>query len=273
MPAATGRARRRRRFRGSIFSRGASGLSEGRGHHVGRGAVAGKNGGNRAAAHDGNAVAHAEDFRQVTRYHQHGEAVPGEAADDFMDFTFRAHVHALGRFVQDEDPGGGGEPAGEGDLLLVAAAQGMARGFGAVGADVQLADELEGARAFRAEPEPGAGENFPVDGHGDVLRQGHFEDDAMAPAVFGHVSDAAGDSFPRGMDLDFLAVQKHFTGIGGSDAEKGPGQFGAAGADQPGQAQNFPGADIQSDIFTPPAAQLNCLSERATSPGAPSGGG
>ena len=82
---------------------------------------AGQSRGDCATAHDGDAVAHAEDFGEVGGNHQHCHALSGETANEFVDFGFCADVHTLSRLVQYENFGVGCEPARESDFLLIAA--------------------------------------------------------------------------------------------------------------------------------------------------------
>ena len=112
--------------------------------------------GDRAAAHDGDAVAHAEDFRQVARNHQHGQTFLREAADDFVDFALRADVHALRRLVEDEQLRLRREPAGEGDFLLVAAAERLPPGASGPGGLASSRSRMKSSaqRALRAEAQP-----------------------------------------------------------------------------------------------------------------------
>ena len=89
-----------------------------------------------AAAHDRDAVAHAENLGQLRRDHDDGEAALGEIDDELVDFGFRADVDALGGLVEDENFGLRGEPAGQRDLLLIAA--GERAGFGVNGGRLHL---------------------------------------------------------------------------------------------------------------------------------------
>src|SRR5581483_7113413 len=123
-PAAPARAGapRPRKARGNSGSRGRSFfLPERRGHHDVRLTLARQRRDHRAAAHHADAIAHADDFGQVARDQQHGEAVLREAADDLVDLALRADVDALRRLVEDQQPRPGREPPREGNLLLVAA--------------------------------------------------------------------------------------------------------------------------------------------------------
>ena len=76
-----------------------------------------------ALAHDEHAVGQPEDLGQVGRHDDHAEPLRGEVADDLVDLGLGADVDALGRLVEHQHLGLGRQPAGEQDLLLVAARQ------------------------------------------------------------------------------------------------------------------------------------------------------
>ena len=98
----------------------------------------------------------------------------------------------------------------------------------------------------------------------------HLENDAVAPAILGHVGDAVGDRFARAGDRRRgCAVEPDLAGIGGRDAEEDARQFGASRADQTGEADDFAGAHFERDS----AARRSPRSRRSrsastTSPGA-----
>ena len=69
------------------------------------------------------AIAHAEDFGQLGRDHQDRQAAGGQIAHQAMDFGFRADVDALRGLVQNQEFRIRGQPARDGDFLLVAAGQ------------------------------------------------------------------------------------------------------------------------------------------------------
>ena len=109
----------------------------------------------RAAAHHGDAVAHAERLRQVAGDHQHGETLLREPADDLVNLGLRADIHALRRLVEDEQLRLRREPAGERDFLLIAAAQATPPGASGPEALIaEIADEIARAAPLRAEAQP-----------------------------------------------------------------------------------------------------------------------
>ena len=76
--------------------------------------------GNRSAAHDGNAVTHTKNLRQLRGNHQHRQTLGGQAANQFVDFSLGPDIDALSRFIQDQQFGFGGQPARKSDFLLIA---------------------------------------------------------------------------------------------------------------------------------------------------------
>ena len=173
---------------------------------VGVGAVDG--GDEAAAVHDEDAVAHAEDLRQLAGDHQDRHALLGEAAHQRVDLGLGADVDAAGRLVHDQDARRGLEPLAEHDLLLVAAGELADHLLRAAGADAELLDRGGGAlaprraksmkmpRAMRAQR-----------GHRGVLGDGHRPDEALQAAVLGDVGDAEVAGLARRGDGDRAAVE------------------------------------------------------------------
>ena len=76
-----------------------------------------------AVAHDADAVAHRQQLVVVRGDQDHALARGGQPVDQAVDGDAGADVDALRRLVEDEEVGIGEEPAGDDDLLLVAAGQ------------------------------------------------------------------------------------------------------------------------------------------------------
>ena len=53
--------------------------------------------------------------------------------------------------------------------------------------------------SLRAEAQPRSGKNPAMNRHRHVLRDGHFENHAVPPAVFRHIGDAVRDGLLRRM--------------------------------------------------------------------------
>ena len=100
-----------------------------------------------AGSHHQDAVRQAYQFSHLGRDQEDRHAVGGKALDEAVDLGLGADVDAAGRLVQDQDLRLAGDPAGEDNLLLVAARQ--------------LADRLLqrwrlDAKAFDKPPDEGA---------------------------------------------------------------------------------------------------------------------
>src|SRR3954451_19912993 len=76
-----------------------------------------------AVAQYGDAVADARDLIEFGRDEQHGHAVGGQIAYEFLDLGLGADIDAAGGLVEDEQRRLGDQPAGQQHLLLVAAAE------------------------------------------------------------------------------------------------------------------------------------------------------
>ena len=79
--------------------------------------------GEAAVAHDEDPVGHADHLRQLAGDHEDRDALLRQHPHQLVDRVLRAHVDAARRLVHQHDLGLGGEPAGEHDLLLVAAGE------------------------------------------------------------------------------------------------------------------------------------------------------
>ena len=94
-----------------------------------------------AAAHHADAMGEAEQLGQLGRDQEDGEAVGGERANQPVDLGLGADVDALRRLVEDEEARLRRQPAGERDLLLVAAGERAHRRVDRRRADGEVGDE------------------------------------------------------------------------------------------------------------------------------------
>ena len=209
--------------------------------------IAREDAGDGAFVHDGDAVADAEDFLHVAGDDDDGEALVGEGAEESVDFGFGADVDAAGGFVDDEDFWAEGEPFGEDDFLLVAAGEVAGLGFGCGGFDAEGGDLLLGGLAFGGAVDEAGDGVAEEGGEGDVFADGHFGDEAGAAAVFGDEVDAVADGVLGAGDAERVVVEQDFALEHAVDAEEGLGDFGAAGADEAGEAEDFTGGDVEGD--------------------------
>ena len=78
---------------------------------------------NAPAMHHHDAIAHAQQLRQLRRDHDDAGAARGQPIHQVVDLDLRADVDAARGLVEDEDAARARQPLPEHDLLLVAAAQ------------------------------------------------------------------------------------------------------------------------------------------------------
>ena len=73
--------------------------------------------------HHGDAIAHAEDLRQLGRDHDDRHAALGKLLHQLVDFRLRSDVDALRRLVENQERRLRRQPARQRHLLLIAARQ------------------------------------------------------------------------------------------------------------------------------------------------------
>jgi len=82
-----------------------------------------QSGGDRAATHDGDSIAHAQNFRQLGRDHEDRNSLRREISHQCMHFRFGADVDSLCRLVENKHRRIGDQPAAQRDLLLISAGE------------------------------------------------------------------------------------------------------------------------------------------------------
>src|SRR5207253_3047478 len=107
-----------------------------------------------STTHDGNAVAHTQNLRQVGGNHQHRYALSSQPPNQFVDLGLRAYINSLCRFIQNQHFWRGSQPAGEGDFLLVAAGEIAGAGVWRGRLDAEVVDVIssKGALCTKAHP-------------------------------------------------------------------------------------------------------------------------
>ena len=159
-----------------------------------------------AAAHNDNAVTHAEDLRHFRGDHDNAFALLYQIVHDVVNLDLCANVDAAGRFVKDEDVGVRVDSLADNDLLLVTAGQ-LAddfvdrRGFDAQRSNVLLAalqdllfvkEQALAEAPHVCEDQVGA----------DRLRQ----DKALALTVLGEERNARVNRLTGALDMYLLAL-------------------------------------------------------------------
>src|SRR5579875_1143200 len=96
--------------------------------------------GDAALAHDQDAMAVVQNFRNLVGNQDHGDTLGGQPAHDVVDAVLGADIDADGGAVQDQQAGPGCQPFGQHDTLLVAAGECFHRQRGIPRLDGQVPD-------------------------------------------------------------------------------------------------------------------------------------
>lgn len=226
--------------------------AEGGGHDTVLGPMAALEfGGEAAGGEDGDAVAEHHEFVEVGGDDEHGFALGGEVGEEAVDFEASADVDAAGGFVEDEDIAIAEEPAGYDDLLLVAAAEFDDALVGGVAADLEALDPMVQGTGFGAAADPAGGMGEAGEGgDGEIFADTEGEEEAVGFAVFGEQGDAVADGFAGGADWGGggTAVEEELAGVEAVGAEDGAHGFGAAGAHETGEPEDFAAVRVEVDI-------------------------
>ena len=159
-----------------------------------------------------------------------------------VDLGAGADVDAAGRLVEQQHLGAVDEPAGEQDLLLVAAGQGPGHAVGVGGTQLERLDLLAAHAALAALVEQRrSGE--PREGReGHVLEDRLVEQQALALALLGREADARVDRVAHRARPQRLAVDRHRAAGRLARAVDGLEDLRAARADEPGETDDLAGA-------------------------------
>src|SRR5436309_11739176 len=136
-----------------------------------------------------------------------------------MDLSLGPDIDALRGFIENQQFGLGGQPAREGDLLLVAAGEIAGARVWRGRLDFQVVDIITYKRTFCGRAHPGSGKEPRKNAHGNVGGNGHFENHSMPTPVLGHVSDASVDGRSWRMDAEGVAAQLNLSRIGRRNAK------------------------------------------------------
>src|SRR3954469_13876299 len=114
-------------------------------------------GDDRTVGHHQHPVGQAEHLRDLAGDHDHGHAAVGQRPDQGVDLRAGADVDSPGGLVEQQHPAVAQQPAGEHDLLLVAAREGSHQAGDPVGSYVEAGGQLGGTAPFFSpvqEPQP-----------------------------------------------------------------------------------------------------------------------
>ena len=196
-----------------------------------------------AVTHHQDAVGHPDHLGQLAGDHQHGDAVGGELAHQLVDRVLGADVDAAGGLVHQHDARSDAEPAGEHDLLLVAAGEELHLLVEATGRDLE-------ARQHAGQLAPcgaGARRQHRADDAEGVVEDRLVEREALGLAVLGDEREPAADALAGAAHADGRAVERHGAAVERVHAEDRLDELGAARALEPGQADDLAGADREVD--------------------------
>ena len=191
-----------------------------------------------SSLHQQDAVAVADDLRDVIGDDDDRHPLCGQVAQDLVDVVLRADVDADGGAVEDEDVRAGGQPLGKDDALLVAAGKGVGGVVRVRGGDLELFNPVGSPCAHPLAVEQTAPGDEAVDlGDDDVVADGTLEEEALGQSVLGDVADAVGDRVADAVKGDRFALHPDFARVAPVGAEERERELGAAGSEQAGDAR------------------------------------
>ena len=191
----------------------------------------------------------------------------GQLEDQPLDLRLGADVDAPGRLVEDQDLRVRRQPAGEDDLLLVAAAQvpdqlvRVGRGDLEQRGCTRRRSPYCCGRAEVAQPAPAR-----LDRQDDVLAHGQVVDDPLGLAVLRAQRDAAADRSAAARSASTgVAVDRERPAVGLVDPEQEVGDLGPARTEQAGQARRPRprGAPGRTARWSPPGRARSATSRVA----------
>lgn len=210
--------------------------------------VAGQFTRHRATAQDDDAVGALDEFLDVGGDEQDGEAFAGEVVDEALDLGLGADVDAPGGLVEQQDLGLQAEPAGQQDLLLVAAGEFADLLLGARGLDPQpLHEDVDDAVLLGTGDDAGTGEAGHRGQH-DVLADREAGHDAFGLAVLGQQADARPDGAGGGEAAQGASADAQFAGVQREGAGQGLRGLTAAGAEESAEAEHLARVQRQGDV-------------------------
>lgn len=204
--------------------------------------------GDPSRAHDQNPVGHAEHLRELVRDHDHGLAGGGQIVHQPVDFELRAHVHAPGGLVEDEDLGVGFEPLGQDDLLLIATGKHRGRAVNRVGPQPHACRVPAEGRSLPRPVNPSGWCEVAKVGQTEVVEHAPAEYEPLRLAVLGQEADAGLDGVAGAADRERPPIEFQGAAVGLVGSEQQPGRLGAARSDQPREPEDLAPADREGDV-------------------------
>src|SRR5262249_9824450 len=197
-----------------------------------------------AVAQHEHAVRALDDLFELRGDHQHAEALVGEFLDQHLDLGLGADIDAARRLVEDEQLGIHAEPAGEQDLLLIAAGELPDLLVPPRGLDVQPGDEPVDDRALARLIDDARTRQPGEQRKRQVLPHGHVRYDSLDLAVLGTEAEPVRNGIGGACEAHLLSADRDAACIRWIGAEHGPRYFGASGAEKAGKADDLARIDI-----------------------------
>ena len=195
-----------------------------------------------ALAHYGDAVANAEQFREIAADHEDRLYRDGEFVDQLVDLGFGSDVDAAGGLVEEEHVDVMEEQSCDGDFLLITAGE-IADGlFGRSAADAEFLNPLAGFLGLF-----GWIHEKSHSRHGEVVGNAEIDGETFAFSIFAEQTDALGPS-PRGRCGADIGAETHLAAFDSVQSENRTKEFGAACADESGDAADLAAMEGQAGV-------------------------
>lgn len=218
-------------------------MQRGKFHDFLLGGASGEFAGDASLAHHEDAVGDLQQFRQLRTHHQNGRTGAGQFIHYFVDFYLCTDVDTAGGFIEEKDAGSADEPLGDDDFLLIAAAETAGELARGLALDAQFFGVVAGDGAFLVVIEEEAhAADFGDVGDGEVVADGECGGKAGLLAIFGDEGETLLNGFAGVAHGDGFAGYVDRAGVGVIEAEESAAGFGAACADESGEADDFAGA-------------------------------
>ncbi len=150
-----------------------------------------------AAAHDGDAVADAEQLGEIRADHEDRLPLPRQPHDLRVDVALAADVDAARRLVEQEDVGIVMEEPSHGDLLLIAAGEAHYARTWTIRLDAEALHDAVRLRVLRRTMDPAGRRARAEAAHRHVVGDGERQRQPFPLAVFAEIAESA-----AGMQFD-----------------------------------------------------------------------
>src|ERR687890_912580 len=195
-----------------------------------------------------HAIAALGDLIQLRRDEDDAQSLRREIVHDRLYLRFRSHVDTAGRLVQYEHLGVHAQPAGQQDLLLVAAGELPDRLVWARSLDTEALHEFLDQLVLcllRNQPRPCQPRQGRSD---DVLPHREIGNNTLQFAVLGQEGDSGLYRRAGRSRLDVRSLNPHGPGVERFGPEDRLGGLGSAGTEEAGEPDDFARMDVEGDL-------------------------